>query len=51
MVLSGRADRLFPVEFQTRVAQQRLGVTPERLPGGHLVALSRREEPADALDR
>ncbi|GGL03108.1 alpha/beta hydrolase [Sphaerisporangium melleum] len=51
VVLSSVADRLFPVEFQTRVAQQRLGITPETLPGGHLVALSRPEELADALDR
>ena len=50
-VLSGGADRFFPAEFQTRVAQQRLGVTPERLPGGHLLALSRPEALAAALDR
>jgi pimeloyl-ACP methyl ester carboxylesterase len=50
-VLSGRQDRLFPVEFQTRIAQQRLGITPETMPGGHLVALSRPAELAARLDR
>jgi pimeloyl-ACP methyl ester carboxylesterase len=49
-VLSSREDRLFPVEFQVRVAQERLGITPETLPGGHLVALSRPEELAAALE-
>jgi pimeloyl-ACP methyl ester carboxylesterase len=51
VVLSGADDRFFPVEFQVRVARQRLGVTPDILPGGHLVALSRPRELAAALDR
>lgn len=50
-VLSAVEDRLFPYEYQVRVAQQRLGLTPEPLPGGHLVALSRPAELAAALDR
>jgi pimeloyl-ACP methyl ester carboxylesterase len=48
-VLSGTADRLFPLEFQTRIARERLGITPRQLPGGHLIALSRPRELADAL--
>jgi pimeloyl-ACP methyl ester carboxylesterase len=48
-VISSRDDRLFPVDFQMRVARQRLGITPELLPGGHLVALSRPEELASLL--
>lgn len=40
-VLSGRDDRFFPVDFQRRVAEQRLGITPDVVPGGHLVALAR----------
>jgi len=48
-VLQGREDRLFPVEFQRRVAQERLGITPDEMPGGHLVALSRPAELADRL--
>jgi pimeloyl-ACP methyl ester carboxylesterase len=43
-VLSSEQDRLFPLDFQIRVARQRLGITPETLPGGHLVALSRPAE-------
>jgi pimeloyl-ACP methyl ester carboxylesterase len=48
-VLSGRQDRLFPVGFQIRVARERLGITPETMPGGHLLALSRPEELAARL--
>jgi pimeloyl-ACP methyl ester carboxylesterase len=50
-VLSGREDRLFPVDFQRRVAQERLGITPETMPGGHLLGLSRPEELAALLAR
>lgn len=39
-VLSGADDRFFPVEFQRRVANQRLGKVVDEIPGGHLVALS-----------
>jgi len=49
-VLQGRDDRLFPVEFQRAVAEDRLGVMPDEMPGGHLVALSRPEELADRLE-
>jgi pimeloyl-ACP methyl ester carboxylesterase len=49
-VLVTRDDRLFPVEFQRRVAQERLGITPDEMPGGHLVALSRAKELADRLE-
>jgi pimeloyl-ACP methyl ester carboxylesterase len=48
-VLSSTEDRLFPVEFQDRVARERLGVTPTHLPGGHLVALSRPAELAQLI--
>jgi pimeloyl-ACP methyl ester carboxylesterase len=50
-VLVGRDDRFFPAAFQRRVAQERLGITPDELPGGHLVALSRPRELADWLER
>lgn len=39
-VVVGRDDRFFPCEFQRRVAQERLGITAEEMPGGHLIALS-----------
>ncbi len=48
-VLSGRDDRFFPVDFQRRVAEQRLGITPDVIPGGHLVALARPAELAARL--
>jgi pimeloyl-ACP methyl ester carboxylesterase len=48
-VISARDDRIFPLDLQIRVARDRLGITPEELPGGHLVALSRPEELATLL--
>ena len=48
--LQGRDDRFFPVEFQRRVVQERLGMIPDEMDGGHLVALSRPEELASRLD-
>jgi pimeloyl-ACP methyl ester carboxylesterase len=48
--LQGREDRFFPLEFQRRVVGERLpGVEVEELPGGHLLALSRPVELAEAL--
>lgn len=38
-VLAGHDDRFFPVEFQRRVARDRLGVEVDVLPGGHLLPL------------
>ena len=49
-VVAGREDRLFPLEFQRRVAADRLGITVDELPGGHLLALSRPAELADLLE-
>ena len=48
-VLTGRDDRFFPLEFQRRVAAERLGLAVDEVPGGHLVALSRPAELADRL--
>jgi pimeloyl-ACP methyl ester carboxylesterase len=39
-VVAGRDDRFFPIEFQRRVAQERLHVDLDELPGGHLLALA-----------
>jgi pimeloyl-ACP methyl ester carboxylesterase len=50
-VLAGRHDRLFPVDFQRRVARERLAVELDQIDGGHLVALSRPTELADQLLR
>jgi pimeloyl-ACP methyl ester carboxylesterase len=50
-VLAGRDDRFFPYEFQRRLAKERLGVEPEQLPGGHLLALSQPEALVARLTR
>jgi pimeloyl-ACP methyl ester carboxylesterase len=42
-VLAGRDDRFFPIDFQRRVARERLGKEVEEISGGHLVALSNAE--------
>ncbi|MFC7621625.1 alpha/beta fold hydrolase [Microlunatus sp. GCM10028923] len=49
-VIQGSDDRFFPLEFQRRVARERLGLDQLAvIPGGHLNALSRPVELADAL--
>ena len=48
-VLAGKDDRLFPIEFQRRVARDRLGKEVDELTGGHLVALSNPEGLAERL--
>ncbi len=50
-VLAGLDDRFFPFVFQQRVARDRLGIEAEGVPGGHLPALSRPAELAEALTR
>ncbi|MQA12029.1 MAG: alpha/beta fold hydrolase [Pseudonocardiaceae bacterium] len=45
-----RHDRLFPAEFQRRVVAERLGITPDEMNGGHLVALSRPNELVERLE-
>jgi pimeloyl-ACP methyl ester carboxylesterase len=47
-VLAAAEDRFFPLEFQRRVAHDRLGISADGVPGGHLVALSR---PVELVDR
>ena len=42
-VLVGRDDRLFPADFQQRVARERLDIQAEEIRGGHLLALSEPE--------
>jgi len=48
-VLTGADDRFFPLEFQRRVALDRLGLEVDVLPGGHLIALARPEAVAGYL--
>jgi pimeloyl-ACP methyl ester carboxylesterase len=48
-VVVGEGDRLFPADFQARVARERLGKSVDAVPGGHLNALSFPQELADRL--
>ncbi|GAB3749277.1 alpha/beta fold hydrolase [Microlunatus parietis] len=49
-VIQGADDRFFPLDFQRRVVRDRLGLDQLTvIPGGHLNALSRPAELADAL--
>jgi pimeloyl-ACP methyl ester carboxylesterase len=50
-VIASADDRFFPLEFQRRVARERLDKDVDVLPGGHLVALSHPEELVDLLLR
>ena len=43
-VVAGSGDRFFPVPFQQQVARDRLGLEPDLLPGGHLIALAHPSE-------
>lgn len=47
--VAGKDDRLFPVEFQAHLVQERLGLEVDVLPGGHLMALSYPRELAAQL--
>ena len=47
-VLAGRHDRMFPLDFQRRVARERLAIEVEEIDGGHMVAMS---NPAGLADR
>jgi pimeloyl-ACP methyl ester carboxylesterase len=49
-VLHGRDDRFFPLEFAEQVTAERLGSPLHVIPGGHLAALSRPAEVADAIN-
>jgi pimeloyl-ACP methyl ester carboxylesterase len=49
-VLAGRHDRMFPLEFQRRVARERLALEVDEMEGGHMVAMSNPREVADRLE-
>lgn len=44
-----RDDRFFPEEFMRKVVADRLAVTPDSVPGGHMAMLSHPTELVDAL--
>lgn len=48
-VLVADDDRLFPADWQAAIARERLALEPIAVPGGHLNALTRPAELADAL--
>jgi pimeloyl-ACP methyl ester carboxylesterase len=48
-VIGGRDDRFFPIEFQRRVARDRLRLSVDEAPGGHLLALANPGGLADRL--
>ena len=48
-VVIARDDRFFPADFQRRVTAERLGLTPDEVPGGHLPALAQPEALAERL--
>ncbi|WP_026424030.1 alpha/beta fold hydrolase [Actinokineospora inagensis] len=48
-VVAAVGDRLFPIEFQRRISQERLGVTPVEIPGGHMSALAQPDALVAAL--
>lgn len=47
-VLAARHDRMFPLEFQRRIARERLDLEVDEIDGGHMVALS---NPVDLAER
>ena len=49
-VLAGRHDRMFPLDFQRRIARERLGLEVDEIDGGHMAALSHPAELADHLE-
>jgi len=49
-ILAGRQDRMFPLEFQRRIARQRLGLEVDEIDGGHMVAMSNPTELAGRLE-
>jgi pimeloyl-ACP methyl ester carboxylesterase len=48
-VIASANDRFFPLEFQRRVARERLSTEVDVIPGGHLVALSNPHAIVDRL--
>jgi pimeloyl-ACP methyl ester carboxylesterase len=49
-VLSGRHDRMFPLDSQRRVARERRAIEVEEIDGGHMVAMSNSAELANRLE-
>lgn len=50
-VVAGSNDRLFPLDFIQRLSRERLGIEPDVVDAGHLVALSNPVDLVALLDR
>jgi pimeloyl-ACP methyl ester carboxylesterase len=50
-VVIGRDDRFFPAPFLRQVAEDRLGIEPDEIAGGHLLALGHPDELVAMLER
>src|SRR5690625_1426693 len=50
-VVAAESDRLFPLDFMVQQSKQRLGITPDVIPGGHMAALSQAGALAELLVR
>ncbi|WP_194923236.1 alpha/beta fold hydrolase [Catenulispora pinisilvae] len=48
--LVGRDDRFFPLDFQRRTVQERLGFAPDEMEGGHLLPLAHPEALVQRLE-
>lgn len=48
-VVAGRHDRLFPLDLIRRISRERIGVEPDVVDSGHLVALARPRELTELL--
>lgn len=49
-VLLARDDRLFPADLVRRISKERLGIMPDEVPGGHLIALGHPDALVDWLE-
>jgi hypothetical protein len=48
-VVAAESDRLFPLDFMVQQSVERLGITPDVIPGGHMAALSQAGALAELL--
>jgi pimeloyl-ACP methyl ester carboxylesterase len=49
-LIIGRHDRMFPLDFQRRVARERLAIEVDEIDGGHMLAMSHPTELANLLE-
>jgi pimeloyl-ACP methyl ester carboxylesterase len=49
VAIAGAQDRLFPIDFMRRLSLERLGTAPIEIDAGHMVAVARPRELAEAI--